>query len=161
VTSTLFDWNPQIETHVDCNLTLAAKSQFTERFDVVGIWLTLPTYFVTWTLVSSWGGRPTILPIALGLATVYTLAHVYEMRYRGHCLLSADSTAAPLAFLAFVGCCFIGYKVLAVPKLELINFGQGSALSFMLGHIFAIIVAATTHGVGELAWMLRSTKTGK
>ena len=125
------------------------------------MWLTLPTYFVTWTLVSSWGGRPAILPLAFCLATIYTLAHVYEIRYRGHCLLSADSTAAPLALVAFVGCCIVGYEVLSVPKPELVDFVRGSALSFMLGHVFAIAVAATTHGVGELAWMSRSTKTGE
>ena len=124
----------------------------------MGVWLTLPTYFATWTLVSSWGGRPAIAPLAIALASVYTLAHIYEIKYRGHCLLSADSTAAPLAFVTFVCCCFVGYQLLSVTKPDLVYFVRGLALSFILGHVLSLAVAATTHGVGELAWMLRPTQ---
>ena len=124
------------------------------------MWLTLPTYFVTWMLVSSWGCRPAILPLAILLASAYTLAHIYEIRCRGHCLLSADSTAAPLAFVVFAMSCLVGYKVLSIPVAQLVDFATGSALSFMLGHVFAITVAAATHGAGELAWMARTTEDG-
>jgi hypothetical protein len=122
------------------------------------MWLTLPTYFATWTLLASWGGRPQILLLALAIAMVYTGAHVYEICYRGHCLLSADSTAAPLTFIASIVLGIIGYRLLSISTLDLTYFITGAAVAFMVGHLLAIAVAASAHGMGELAWMFRSTK---
>lgn len=109
-------------------------------------------------MLASWGGRPQILLLAFAIATVYTGAHVYEISYRGHCLLSADSTAAPLAFIASIVLGIIGYRLLSISTLDLIYFITGSAVALIVGHLLAIAVAASAHGMGELAWMLRKTR---
>ena len=130
---------------------MSNKSKYTNRFDIAGMWASLPTYFVIWCFFGSWFLHPELVWFAFALAVVYVSMQVYEINWRHHCFLSADSTAGPATFLAFVCLAVYGYRIgLGGPLL--IDFAYGSLAAFFVGHIAALAVAGLFHVAGEWSW---------
>ena len=115
------------------------------------MWASLPTYFVAWCFFASWFLHPELLWFALVLASVYVSMQVYEINWRHHCFLSADSTAAPAVFLAFACLAIYGYNVGLSGSL-LVDFATGTLAAFFVGHIAALAVAGMFHVTGEWSW---------
>ena len=115
------------------------------------MWSSLPVYFAVWFVFASWFLVPTLVPMAFVLATVYVTMQLYEIKWRHHCFLSADSTAAPITLLAFVGLAIYGYRSQIGGRM-LVDFATGSLAAFFVGHIVALLVAGMFHFTGELLW---------
>jgi hypothetical protein len=71
-----------------------------EMIDDITIWSSLIVYWTVWTTGIGMGMAGSWL-LAGSTATVYIGMHIYEMKCRHHCLLSADSTALPVAIVFF------------------------------------------------------------
>lgn len=131
------------------------KAKVTGAFQTLGIWATVPVYLLVWSIAATRGFDVRLSPFGLLIAITYTAAQVYEIQWRRHILLSADSTAAPAAFLAFVSLSTIGYGSGALSLADVQALGFQSIVGFIAGHICALIVAAVFCGIGEcVAWFL-------
>ena len=99
-------------------------------------WALLLIYFGAWSATPLLFGELT--PPWLVVAAAYALGHYYEMTRKGHCALSADASALPLALLAAI--------VVAVFALEsseqLLALGKGFVIAFGVGHLLAFALVA-------------------
>ena len=115
------------------------------------MWSSLPTYFVVWFVSASWFAQPELVWPALVLASVYVAMQIYEIKWRHHCFLSADSSAAPVTLIAFIFLAIYEYRC-GIGSSSLIDFATGAMVAFFVGHIVALAVAGMFHFAGELAW---------
>ena len=98
------------------------------------MWTSLGVYLLTWILLHIFiMGLPYwYLGSLLGL--IYVLGHVYAIKKRGHCYLSADGVAAPLSMtLSITIYVFMKLMSISVPSLE--HILQAYYGSFILGHV--------------------------
>ena len=112
------------------------------------MWSALLIYFAAWIFGVSIMGSGSILPAAF-LASVYVGFHIYEINKRGHCYLSADSTAAPAVLVTALVMSFVIFDSSGAR----IRFGGHVGLAFALGHIAALLYSFTLGGL--LGWIFR------
>lgn len=110
------------------------------------LWICVTSYFTVWLLVVSKGlAWPHLIP-ALILAGTYAGMHYYEMVSRGHCALSADSTAIPVTFpVAALGALLAYFEGIPVYP-----FLMSIPVAWMAGHaaLFALIFILSKFGIG-------------
>ena len=114
----------------------------------VVVWTALAVYLTTWLV-----GISHYIEKAWLLATVTSVAyvgmHVYEIVRRGHCYLSADSTAVPLSLLVFsIGVFFLwysGHPALAGRRVIIAWLVYGGVLT--IGHVLALCYSFVAHGL--------------
>lgn len=124
------------------------------RIEAFGVWGTLAVYFLVWTAGISNGFRAHLLLLAIITATTYIGMHVFEMLVRGHCLLSADSTAAPVTILVFVVAITTFSWTGMIQPREMARSIGGFTLSFIVGHIAALLYAASVDTI--LKWLFQN-----
>ena len=111
-------------------------------------WTALLVYLAVWTLVPRFflGGELWYVGVVWG--TVYVLAHVYEMKVRGNCYLSADSTGAPAVFVAALG---LGILLTSLDITSVLAnraaYLQAFVVTFVAGHVAAIAYSAAAFGL--------------
>jgi hypothetical protein len=69
----------------------------------------LLVYLLVWMFVPVIIAGPQYWPVGFFVGFVYVTMHWFEQRFRGHCFLSADSTAFPAALLAALLTFFVMY----------------------------------------------------
>ena len=119
------------------------ESRTSTRIEDLVMWSALGVYALVW-LLGLGIGLGGAWWIAVVATASYVGMHVFEITRRGHCYLSADSTAAPISLLVFSGAVMVlwvaGRRPLPdMPALVLWALYGGV---FMVGHIAAIVYAA-------------------
>ncbi len=94
-------------------------------------WALLLIYFGAWSATPLLFGE--ITPPWLIVAGAYALGHYYEMTRKGHCALSADASALPLALVTAL---VVGFAVLDNGE-ALFYWGRDLIVAFGLGHLLA------------------------
>ena len=128
------------------------------KIEAFGIWGTLAVYFVVWVAGISNGFHTQILLLATLTAATYVGMHVFEILVRGHCLLSADSTAAPVTILVFAVLLATFSWAGMLPSRDVARSIGGFAISFMVGHLAALLYAASIDTM--LKWLFRNLSVG-
>ncbi len=95
-------------------------------------WALLLIYFSAWAAAPLLFG-PYISLAWLLVAGAYALGHYIEMTRKGHCALSADATAFPLALVAAL----VTGPAVADSGEALLHWGQGFLVAFGAGHLLA------------------------
>ena len=121
--------------------------------DDTAMWSGLIIYLFIWSVLLSAGFRSQLLFPAFGVSCLYVAMHVYEITVRGHCLLSADSTALPVTFLATVSGALVAHLAGDLPWKDIGEFVARGGAAFMAAHV---VVLAYSAGLTSLArWCLQ------
>ena len=124
------------------------------RIEAVAVCSTLPVYFIVWTAGISNGFRSQLVLLATLTAATYVGMHLFEFLVRGHCFLSADSSAAPITTLVFGALLVTFSRAGTVTSLDIVDSIGGFCLSFMVGHVAALLFSASVAAI--LKWLLRT-----
>lgn len=105
-------------------------------------------YFMAWLIVLSKGLQWPLLAPAISLAGIYGAMHYYEMTRRGHCALSADSTAMPAAFLA-AGAGALVFYFAGIPGESVVDFLLSVPMAWIGGHVvvFSLVFLLDKFGI--------------
>ena len=119
--------------------------------DDLAMWTSLVIYFATWTVLPLLLLGANLWYVGVIWAVVYVLAHVREIVAKGHCYLSADSTALP----AVIATAILLAVVLSVNDVTSMMANRAAyvrafVFSFMLGHVLSLVYSAAVSGVGGL-----------
>lgn len=108
--------------------------------DKVMKWTLVAGYFTTWLVVLSAGFKWPLLVPAVVFAGIYAGMHYYEMTFRDHLALSADSTAFPVTFaaLAIGG---LAAHFYGLPRRDILSFAMNAAVAWLAGHMVVFAVA--------------------
>jgi hypothetical protein len=123
-------------------------------------WSTLAVYAAVWIagLGLGLGGE---WQLVVGVAATYVGMHAFEMRWRNHCFLSADSTAVPVSLAVFsatiLGLWAAGRPPWPEAPLVLAWSPYGAVL--ILGHLAALAYFAAL-GLA-LDFLLRRRRSGR
>ena len=127
----------------------------------LAMWTALIVYFATWTVVPWLTLGANLWYVGVIWAVVYVLAHVIEIVAKGHCYLSADSTAFPAVIAAGI---LLGL-VLSVSDVASVTANRAAyvrafVMSFILGHVLSIAYSAAVTGLlGRLASEPKATSS--
>jgi FtsH-binding integral membrane protein len=120
------------------------KSATETRMENFVIRSTPIVYGIVWALVIGFGlSFDDAWLIAIPTAMAYASMHVYEIAKRGHCYLSADSTAVPVSALVYVAA--VTMLVLSGhddPDYVATFSAYGGAL--FLGHVATMVCSAVS-----------------
>lgn len=128
-------------------------STVTDDFwDELAMWTALLVYFATWTVVPWLTLGASLWYVGVIWAAVYVLFHIREIVLKGHCYLSADSTAFPAVFVVWV---LLGV-VLSVSGVTSVTanrlaYVRALVFSFVLGHVLSLAYGWAVHAFGFLA----------
>lgn len=117
------------------------------------VWSALAVYSAAWvaSLAMGLGGY---WLLASGTAAAYVGMHVFEITRRGHCYLSADSTAVPVSLvlfsLAVIGLWSAGE--LPLPGRPLVLAWGAYCLALMAGHVLALAYSIAVGSALTLAF---------
>ncbi len=122
-----------------------------DDWDLFAMWSALLVYFATWTVVPWLVLGANLWYVGVIWAVVYVLFHIREIVLKGHCYLSADSTAFPAVLVTGI---LLGV-VLSVSGIVSVTANRAAYvraffLSFMLGHVLSLVYAASLNGLGFL-----------
>lgn len=124
------------------------------ELDEVAMWTSLFVYFAVWIIVP-WlilGGN--LWYVGVIWSVVYVAAHVNENANRGHCYLSADSTAFPAVLVTAI----VLVVVLARSDVTTVTADRAAfftaylkafGFSFVLGHVLSLIYSAAVDILGR------------
>lgn len=115
---------------------MEARSSTDARIGRFVLWSALAIYFIAWAATAT-AGFTRMLVAGVLLATAYVGAHAFEIRRRGRCFLSADATAAPVAFAVAAVIAVVAYEGAA----DRIAFAIRVAMAFVAGHVAALAYA--------------------
>ena len=123
-----------------------------DNWDRLAMWTALFVYGATWTVIPALALGIDLWYVGAIWASVYVLAHVREIVVRGHCYLSADSTAFPAVLVTAV-VMGIALSVSGVASVTANRFAyvQAFIFSFGLGHILSLLYSALVNQLGVLA----------
>lgn len=113
-----------------------------QRIQTLAVWSALAVYFAIWLSFISDLFKPDLLLPALGISFAYIAMHVYEISRRGHCYLSADSTALPVTLLLLVSGSLLAHFYSDIHWADIIQFSTRLAAAFLIGHIAALAYSA-------------------
>lgn len=108
--------------------------------DDVEMWSSLAIYLVVWVGFLSAGFQSGLLLPALAWSCVYVGMHVYEIKVRGHCYLSADFTVFPVV-------CIVSLIVCGSDARQAGPFFLRGLCGFFLAHVAALIYFALLKGI--------------
>ena len=117
----------------------------------VVMWTALGIYLAIWLLgLSHYIEKAWLLALLTSIA--YVGMHVYEIVRRGHCYMSADSTAVPVSLLVFsigVLCLwYSGHPALAGRRVIIAWLVYGGVLT--IGHVLALCYTFVAHWLAAL-----------
>ena len=126
------------------------------RIDDLVMWSCVPLYALCWSATLSHGYETEFLFGACFVSLLYLAGHVYEIKCRGHCYISADATAGPWSGLGVVSWVLWRWQVageaLGDAALDLLPW---FALAFMGSHVVVLMNAGVWTAVLKLATRLR------
>jgi hypothetical protein len=143
-----------IASPVAGTLPYMGRTRTQQFIDSMAMWSSLAVYFIIWVGFLSAGFAERLLIPALAISAVYVGMHIYEITKRGHCYLSADSTAAPLTIALCVLGCVAARVTKDAPWLEIGAFLMRVSIAFIVAHIAALVYSATL--VALACWCARS-----
>ena len=122
-----------------------------DGWDVLAMWTALLVYFATWTVVPRLMLGADLWYVGLIWAVVYVLFHIREIGLKGHCYLSADSTAAPAVIVtAILLAVVLSLSGVTTVTANRFAYPRALATSFILGHILSLLYGAALNGFGFL-----------
>jgi len=106
-------------------------------------WGSLLVYAAVWLYVSKLflfsSGKYLWFITGLVPGVMYCAGQAYEILYRGHCYLSADPTALPLALYGIILVFLVVWVSGNLPENGLFIYVEIFAISFGVGHIAALV----------------------
>ena len=115
--------------------------------DELAMWTSLVVYFAVWTIIPwlSLGGS--LWYVGVIWAVVYVSAHANENANRGHCYLSADSTAFPAVLVTTIVLAVVLSRsdvttVTADRAAFFTAYLKAFGFSFVLGHVLSLVYSA-------------------
>ncbi|MCK5074928.1 MAG: hypothetical protein KAR38_01070 [Calditrichia bacterium] len=112
------------------------------QIDDFVMWTALLVYAVVWFWAICYYIGFNYWYFSLILTIIYCISHIYEITQKGHCYLSADSSAFPAVFITFIISTSLMYFVGPGKEIGIINFVLGFAIAFFLGHVIALLYSA-------------------
>lgn len=135
--------------------------------DKLAMWTSLLVYFAVWTVIPPLILGGNLWYVGVIWAVVYVSAHAIENVNRGHCYLSADSTAFPVVLITAI----VLVVVLARSDVTTVTADRAAfftaylkafGLSFVLGHVSSLVYAAAFDIVGRrVQGALRERRTAR
>lgn len=122
--------------------------------DELAMWTSLFVYFAVWTVIPLLILGGNLWYVGVIWAVVYVLAHANENANRGHCYLSADSTAFPAVLVTAVVLVVVLARsdvttVIADRAAFFTAYLKAFGISFVLGHVLSLAYSAVFDILGR------------
>jgi hypothetical protein len=128
------------------------QSKTEQRIGDWTIWTALLIYLAVWVIAPILFPFSTLWEVSALLGAVYVGMHVYELKFRQHCYLSADSTALPVT-AAFAILLFFVLRALYIPTRDIFQTYLALPVTFLIGHIAAFFYSFSLLKI--LGWVFR------
>ena len=129
------------------------QSKTEQRIGDWAIWTALLVYLAVWVIAPILFPFSTLWEVSALLGCIYVAMHVYEIKFRKHCYLSADSTALPVT-AAFAILLFFVLRARNIPAQDIFQTYMALPVTFLIGHVAAFLYSFCFLKI--LGWIFRS-----